>query len=152
MSQKKKIVAPDSICQSRLVTLLINRILQSGKKSLAQTIVYNALELILQKTKENPTTILKTAVKNVTPQVEVKAKRVRGSVYQIPMEVRSFKGTNIACKWIIESARARSGKNMSLKLSNELLDAAKKTGNSIRKREQSHKLAYANKAFSHVKY
>ena len=149
---QRKVPQPDPIYNSRLVTLLISRILQSGKKSLAQRIVYNALELISSKTEENPVLVLEKAVKNVTPQVEVKAKRVGGSTYQVPIEIRAYRGTNISLKWITEFARARSGKSMSLKLSNEIMDAAKETGNSIRRKEQTHKMADANKAFAHFRY
>jgi small subunit ribosomal protein S7 len=152
-SKAQRILAePDPIYSSRLVTLLISRILQSGKKSLAQKIVYNALESISAKTEENPVLVLKKAVKNVTPQVEVKARRVGGSTYQVPIEIRAYRGTNVSLKWITEFARARSGKSMSLKLSNEIMDAAKETGNSIRRKEQTHKMADANKAFAHFRY
>ena len=152
-SKAQRILAePDPIYNSRLVTLLISRILQSGKKSLAQRIVYNALELISSKTEENPVLVLEKAVKNVTPQVEVKARRVGGSTYQVPIEIRAYRGTNVSLKWITEFARTRSGKSMSLKLSNEILDAAKETGNSIRRKEQTHKMADANKAFAHFRY
>ena len=156
MSRRSKaqrtLAEPDPIYNSRLVTLLISRILQSGKKSLAQRIVYNALELISSKTEENPVLVLEKAVKNVTPQVEVKARRVGGSTYQVPIEIRAYRGTNISLKWITEFARARSGKSMSLKLSNEIMDAAKETGNSIRRKEQTHKMADANKAFAHFRF
>ena len=152
-SKAQRILAePDPIYNSRLVTLLISRILQSGKKSLAQKIVYNALELISSKTEENPVLILEKAVKNVTPQVEVKARRVGGSTYQVPIEIRAYRGTNVSLKWITEFARSRSGKSMAVKLSNEILDAAKETGNSIRRKEQTHKMADANKAFAHFRY
>ena len=152
-SKAQRILAePDPIYSSRLVTLLISRILQSGKKSLAQKIVYNALELISAKTEENPVLVLEKAVKNVTPQVEVKARRVGGSTYQVPIEIRAYRGTNVSLKWITEFARARAGKSMSLKLSNEIMDAAKETGNSIRRKEQTHKMADANKAFAHFRY
>ena len=152
-SKAQRILAePDPIYNSRLVTLLISRILQSGKKSLAQKIVYNALELISAKTEENPVLVLEKAVKNVTPQVEVKARRVGGSTYQVPIEIRAYRGTNVSLKWITEFARARAGKSMSLKLSNEIMDAAKETGNSIRKKEQTQKMADANKAFAHFRY
>jgi len=152
-SKAQRILAePDPIYNSRLVTLLISRILQSGKKSLAQKIVYNALEIISSKTEENPVLILEKAVKNVTPQVEVKARRVGGSTYQVPIEIRAYRGTNVSLKWITEFARARAGKSMATKLSNELLDAAKETGNSIRRKEQTHKMADANKAFAHFRY
>ena len=149
---QRTLAEPDPIYNSRLVTLLISRILQSGKKSLSQKIVYNALELISTKTEENPVLVLEKAVKNVTPQVEVKARRVGGSTYQVPTEIRAYRGTNISLKWITEFARARSGKSMAMKLSNEILDAAKEAGNSIRRKEQTHKMAEANKAFAHFRY
>jgi len=149
---QRKIAEPDPIYNSRLVTLLVSRILQSGKKSLAQKIVYNALETISTKTEENPVLVLEKAVKNVTPAVEVKSRRVGGSTYQVPIEIRAYRGTNVSLKWITEFARQRSGKNMSLKLSNEIIDAAKETGNSIRRKEQTHKMAEANKAFAHFRY
>ena len=152
-SKAQRILAePDPIYNSRLVTLLISRILQSGKKSLAQKIVYNALEIISSKTEENPVLVLEKAVKNVTPQVEVKARRVGGSTYQVPIEIRAYRGTNVSLKWITEFARARAGKSMAVKLANELLDAAKETGNSIRRKEQTHKMADANKAFAHYRW
>jgi len=149
---QRTLVQPDPIYNSRLVTLLVSRILQSGKKSLAQRIVYKSLEIISSKTEENPILVLEKAVKNVTPQVEVKARRVGGSTYQVPIEIRAYRGTNVSLKWITEFARARSGKTMSMKLANEIIDAAKETGNSIRKKEQTHKMAEANKAFAHFRY
>jgi small subunit ribosomal protein S7 len=156
MSRRKRaqrtLVQPDPIYNSRLVTLLVSRILQSGKKSLAQRIVYKSLEIISSKTEENPILVLEKAVKNVTPQVEVKARRVGGSTYQVPIEIRAYRGTNVSLKWITEFARTRSGKTMSMKLANEIIDAAKETGNSIRKKEQTHKMAEANKAFAHFRY
>jgi small subunit ribosomal protein S7 len=149
---QRKLPEADPIYNSRLVTLLVSRILKSGKKSLAQKIVYGALELISTKTEENPVLVLEKAVKNVTPRVEVKARRVGGSTYQVPIEIRAYRGTNISLSWITEFARARSGKSMSMKLSNELIDAAKETGNSIRRKEQTHKMADANKAYAHFRY
>jgi small subunit ribosomal protein S7 len=149
---QRNLAEPDPIYKSRLVTLLVSRILQSGKKSLAQKIVYNALEIIATKTEENPVLVLEKAVKNVTPQVEVKSRRVGGSTYQVPIEIRAYRGTNISLKWITEFARARSGKSMAQKLSNELIDASKEAGNSIRRKEQTHKMAEANKAFAHFRY
>ena len=119
---------------------------------MAQKIVYKSLEIISSKTEENPILVLEKAVKNVTPQVEVKARRVGGSTYQVPIEIRAYRGTNVSLKWITEFARARSGKTMSMKLANEIIDAAKETGNSIRKKEQTHKMAEANKAFAHFRY
>ena len=149
---QRKLAEPDPIYNSRLVTLLVSRILQSGKKSLAQRIVYSALEIIATKTEENPVLVLEKAVKNVTPQVEVKSRRVGGSTYQVPIEIRAYRGTNISLKWITEFARARSGKSMAQKLSNEIIDASKESGNSIRRKEQTHNMAEANKAFAHFRY
>ena len=149
---QRALAEPDPIYKNRLVTLLVRRIMKSGKKSLAQKIVYNALEIISTKTEENPVLVLEKAVKNVTPQVEVKARRVGGSTYQVPIEIRAYRGTNVSLKWITEFARIRSGKSMAIKLSNEILDASKETGNSIRRKEQTHKMADANKAFAHFRY
>jgi small subunit ribosomal protein S7 len=149
---QRKLADPDPIYSSRLVTLLVSRVLQAGKKSLAQKIVYGALEIISTKTEENPVLLLEKAVKNVTPRVEVKARRVGGSTYQVPIEIRAYRGTNVSLKWITEFARARSGKSMAMKLANEILDAAKETGNSIRRKEQTHKMEDANKALAHFRY
>ena len=113
MSRRNKaqraLVQPDPVYNSRLVTLLVSRILKSGKKSIAQAIVYNSLEIISEKTEENPVLVLEKAVKNVTPQVEVKSRRVGGSTFQVPIEIRAYRGTNIALQWIKESAKGRSG-------------------------------------------
>ena len=140
MSRRNKaqraLVQPDPVYNSRLVTLLVSRILKSGKKSIAQAIVYNSLEIISEKTEENPVLVLEKAVKNVTPQVEVKSRRVGGSTFQVPIEIRAYRGTNIALQWIKESAKGRSGKSMSFKLANEILDAVKDNGNAIKKKEQ----------------
>ena len=145
MSRRNKaqraLVQPDPVYNSRLVTLLVSRILKSGKKSIAQAIVYNSLEIISEKTEENPVLVLEKAVKNVTPQVEVKSRRVGGSTFQVPIEIRAYRGTNIALQWIKESAKGRSGKSMSFKLANEILDAVKDNGNAIKKKEQMHKMA-----------
>ena len=149
---KRSLLAPDPIYNSRLVSLLVARVLKSGKKSLAERIVYKSLDIILEKTNENPVILLEKAVKNVTPQVEVKARRVGGSTYQVPIEIRAYRGVNIALRWINESAKARSGKSMAFKLANELIDASKEGGNAIKKREQTHKMAEANKAFAHFRY
>jgi small subunit ribosomal protein S7 len=149
---QRALVQPDPVYNSRLVTLLVSRILKSGKKSIAQAIVYNSLEIISEKTEENPVLVLEKAVKNVTPQVEVKSRRVGGSTFQVPIEIRAYRGTNIALQWIKESAKGRSGKSMSFKLANEILDAVKENGNAIKKKEQMHKMAEANKAFAHYRY
>jgi small subunit ribosomal protein S7 len=149
---KKRLALPDPIYNSRLVTMLTVRILQEGKKNLAQKIIYDALELIKEKTGDEPLQVLETAIRKVTPLVEVKAKRIGGSTYQVPMEVRAFRGTNLALRWITKFSRERSGKNMAMKLANELMDSANETGNSIRKREETHRMAEANKAFAHYRF
>lgn len=148
----KRLVPIDPIYNSRLVTMLIVRILQEGKKSLAQRIVYQALEHISTVTKTNPLLVLEKAVRNVAPVVEVKARRVGGSTYQVPVEINVLRGINLSVSWIIKSARERSGKDMVRKLANELIDASNQAGNAVKKREQTHRMAEANKAFSHYKY
>ena len=149
---KRVLLEPDPVYNSRLVSLLVARVLKSGKKTLAERIVYQALDIILDKTKENPVILLEKAVKNVTPQVEVKSRRVGGSTYQVPIEIRPYRGTNISLKWIIEFAKNRPGYGMANKLANELLDAARENGGAIRKKDQVHKMAEANKAFAHFRY
>lgn len=149
---KKRIIAPDPLYNSRLVTMLTARILKNGKKSLAQKIIYRALEIIKNKTSVEPLEILEKAVRNATPLVEVKARRVGGSTYQVPMEIRAYRGTNLALRWITQFAKKRSGKNMASKIANEIVDAANDNGNTIRKREETHKMAEANKAFAHYRY
>ena len=149
---KRTLVQPDPIYGSRLVNLLITRILQSGKKSIAQKIVYGALEIITTKTDENPVLVLEKAVKNVTPQVEVKSRRVGGATYQVPIEVRPSRKQALAMRWIVEAARKRSEKSMSLRLAGELQDASQGKGAAVKKREDVHKMAEANKAFSHFRF
>ena len=149
---KKRLAVPDPIYNSRLVSMLTVRILQQGKKHLAQRIIYQALDIIKERTGEDALTILETAVRKVTPLVEVKARRIGGSTYQVPMEVRAFRGTNLALRWITRYSKERSGKSMAIKLANELMDAVNETGNSIRKREEVHKMAEANKAFAHYRF
>jgi small subunit ribosomal protein S7 len=131
-----------------LVSLLVNRILQSGKKRLARRIVYKAFELIEFRTNQNPILILEKAIRNISPRVQLKAKRVGGATYQVPTLLNKYRATNIAVRWVIEYSRKRSGKGMSLNLANELLEAAKGLGNSIKKKEETHKMAEANKAFA----
>jgi small subunit ribosomal protein S7 len=149
---KKSLLQPDPVYNSRLVSLLVALVLKSGKKTLAERIVYKSLDIVLEKTNENPIILLEKAVKNVTPQVEVKSRRVGGSTYQVPIEIRSYRGTNISLKWIIEFAKNRPGYGMHNKLANELIDAARENGGAIRKKDQVHKMAEANKAFAHFRY
>ena len=149
---KKRLAVPDPIYNSRLVSMLTVRILQQGKKHLAQRIIYQALDIIKERTGEDALTRLENAIRKVTPLVEVKAKRIGGSTYQVPLEVRAFRGTNLALRWITKYSKERSGKSMAMKLANELMDAVNETGNSIRKREEVHKMAEANKAFAHYRF
>nr|YP_010502409.1 30S ribosomal protein S7 [Grateloupia turuturu]QHD45278.1 30S ribosomal protein S7 [Grateloupia turuturu]UXC96822.1 30S ribosomal protein S7 [Grateloupia turuturu] len=149
---KKRTIHPDPIYNSKLISMLIARILKSGKKGLAHKIIYKALDIVKDKTSTDPLQILEKAIRNATPLVEVKARRVGGSTYQVPIEVRAYRGTNLALRWITKFASTRSGKNMATKLANEIIDASNENGNSIRKREETHRMAEANKAFAHYRY
>ena len=149
---KKRTVPPDAVYNSRLVNMMIRRIMKHGKKSLASSIVYGALKSIEEKMGTEPLEVFEKAVRNTTPLVEVKARRVGGATYQVPMEVRADRGTSLSLRWLIRFSRARSGKSMVSKLANELMDAANETGNAIRKREETHRMAEANKAFAHYRY
>ena len=149
---KKRFTQPDEIYQSYLVSLLITRILKSGKKTIAKNIVYQAFEIIKQKTNENPLAVFEKAIRNASPIVEVKARRVGGSTYQVPIEVTSFRATNLSLRWIIQYANQRVGRSMAIKLANEIIDTANDIGNTIKKKEETHKMAEANKAFAHFRY
>jgi small subunit ribosomal protein S7 len=149
---QKRPIPPDSVYNSRLVTMMARRIMESGKKSLASRIIYDAFKTIEQRTGSDPITVFEQAVKNATPLVEVKARRVGGATYQVPVEVRSDRGVALALRWLIQYSRQRSGKTMASKLANELMDAANQTGSAIRKREETHRMAEANKAFAHYRY
>ncbi len=149
---KKRPVPPDSVYNNRLISMMVRRIMRHGKKSIANAIVYDALKIIEERTGSDPLDTFENAVRNVTPLVEVKARRVGGATYQVPMEVRPDRGTTLALRWLIRFARERAGRSMAIKLANELMDAANSTGNAIRKREETHKMAEANKAFAHYRY
>lgn len=149
---QKRPIPPDPVYNSRLITMMVRRIMESGKKSLASRIIYDALKIIEERTGTEPLEMFEKAVRNTTPLVEVKARRVGGATYQVPMEVRSDRGTSLALRWLIQYARARGGKTMAMKLANELMDAANETGSAIRKREETHRMAEANKAFAHYRY
>ncbi|MEO1208107.1 MAG: 30S ribosomal protein S7 [Cyanobacteria bacterium J06638_20] len=149
---QKRPVPPDPTYNSRLVTMLVRRLMRSGKQSLSHRIVYDAFKIIEERTGGEPLEMFERAVKNATPLVEVKARRVGGATYQVPMEVRSDRGTALALRWLIQFSRSRAGKTMSMRLANELMDAANETGSSIRKREETHKMAEANKAFAHYRF
>nr|YP_009294573.1 ribosomal protein S7 [Asparagopsis taxiformis]AOM66056.1 ribosomal protein S7 [Asparagopsis taxiformis] len=149
---KKRVIIPDPLYNSKLISMLTVRILKHGKKDLARKIIYEALDIVKYKTNHDPLQILEKAIRNATPLVEVKARRVGGSTYQVPIEVRAYRGTNLALRWITKYASEKSGKNMAIKLANEIIDASNDSGNTIRKREETHKMAEANKAFAHYRY
>ena len=148
----KRIPAPDPIYNSVDIAKFINRLMTRGKKSIAQKIFYSSMDKIQEKTKENPIEVFQKALTNVTPLIEVKARRIGGSTYQVPVEVKADRGQALGSCWIIESARKRSGKSMIEKLTAEILDASNGQGASCKKREDTHKMAEANKAFAHYRY
>ena len=149
---KKKFPAPDCTYNSYLVTILISRILKSGKKTLAQTIVNETFDVIKYRLNLNPVEVFETAVKNVTPIIEVKARRFGGATYQVPVEVKSKRSQALALRWLIDASRKRKDKNMSDKIFNEIYDAYQNKGSAIKKKEDTHKMAESNKAFAHFRW
>nr|YP_009732837.1 ribosomal protein S7 [Diphyscium foliosum]QHU77183.1 ribosomal protein S7 [Diphyscium foliosum] len=147
----KKTGKSDPIYRNRLVNMLVNRILKNGKKSLAYRILYKAMKNIKQRTKKNPLSVLRQAIRRVTPNVTVKARRVGGSTYQVPIEIKSAQGKALAIRWLLGASRKHSGRNMAFKLSSELIDAARDNGDAIRKKEETHRMAEANRAFAHFR-
>ena len=142
---------PDAKYNSEIVTRLINKLMTRGKKSRAESIIYGALDIINEQAKE-PVTVLQQAVTNVTPQLEVKPRRVGGATYQVPVEVKRERGLSLALRWLVLSARARAGKSMAEKLAAELSDASQGQGATVKKREDTHKMAEANRAFAHYRW
>ncbi len=149
---EKRDVLPDSIYHSKLVTKLINQIMLDGKKGTAQKILYEAFEIVEQKTNRPAMEVFQEALENITPALEVKSRRVGGSNYQVPIEVSDERGQALALRWLINYAKNRSGKGMATKLANEIIDAANGTGGAVKKREDTHKMAEANKAFAHYRW
>jgi small subunit ribosomal protein S7 len=147
----KRIAVINPIYQDRLVNLFVHRILKNGKKFLAYRIVYRALQMTEKRTRHNPILLLSQAVQCGSPTVAVKAKRKGGSTYQIPIELSREQGADLAIRWILESARKRTGPNMSWQFSSELIDVARQTGQTLRKRDETHRMAEANRAFSHYR-
>ena len=145
---EKRDVLPDSIYNSKVVTKLINQIMQDGKKGTAQKILYEAFDIVEKKTNRPAMEVYEEALKNVTPALEVKSRRVGGANYQVPIEVSDDRGQALALRWIVNYAKNRSGKGMAINLANELIDAANGTGGAVKKREDTHKMAEANKAFA----
>jgi small subunit ribosomal protein S7 len=150
--KRKRPVPPDPVYNSRLINMTVRRVMKSGKQSLATRIVYDALTTIGERTGNDPLEVFEQAIKNITPLVEVKARRVGGATYQVPMEVKPSRGTTLALRWLVHFARARGGRTMASKLANEIMDAANETGGAIKKREETHRMAEANKAFAHYRY
>lgn len=149
---KKRLLVPDPVYDSRLIEMIVNRLMKEGKKSLAYRLLYQSMKQVAEITQQDPVKIVEQAVRNATPLVEVKARRVGGSTYQVPVEVDPERGTALALRWILGSCRSRAGKTMVSKLTNELLDASKNLGNAIRKRDEVHKMAEANKAFAKYRF
>ena len=149
---EKRIVLPDAKYGDKVVAKFINNVMEHGKKAVAEKIVYSAFDIIAQKSKQDALKVFAEALDNVKPLVEVKSRRVGGATYQVPMEVRADRRQALAIRWIIEAAKKRSETTMTERLANELLDALANKGSAVKKREDTHRMAEANKAFSHYKF
>ena len=148
----KRDVLPDPIYNSKIVTKLINQIMLDGKRGKAETIVYDAFNMVKEKTKADPNEVFMKALENVKPALEVKARRVGGANYQVPMEVSADRSQSLALRWLDNAARTRGGKSMAERLANEIVDASNSTGGAVKKREDTHRMAEANKAFAHYRW
>ncbi len=148
----KRTIAPDNRLNNLLVATFINSLMERGKKSVAERIVYGALDEIQEMTKEDPVQVFTTAIENVKPRLEVKSRRVGGANYQVPIEVSADRQEALALRWVIDYARGRRGAGMTQALAAELMDAANNTGSAVKKREDTHKMAQANRAFAHYRW
>ena len=148
----KRDVLADPIYNSKLVTKLINSLMIDGKKGKAQTILYDAFEMVKEKTNEDPMKVFEKAMENIKPALEVKSRRVGGANYQVPIEVKADRSQALALRWLVQYSRYRSGHSMSENLANEIIDAANGVGASVKKREDTHRMAEANKAFAHYRW
>jgi ribosomal protein S7 len=148
----KRPLIGDPVYGSPLVTQLVNRVLLDGKKSIAQKIVYGALEGVATKTEQDPITVLKRAMENIRPHLEVRSRRVGGATYQVPVEVKANRATTLALRWLVDFSRQRREKTMTERLMNEILDASNGLGASVKRREDVHKMAEANRAFAHYRW
>lgn len=148
----KRDVLADPMYNSKLVTKLVNTIMLDGKKGKAQTIVYKAFDIIKEKTNKDPMEVFTTAMDNIKPALKVKTRRVGGANYQVPMEVRADEAQTLALRWLKDNARSRGGRSMAEKLANEIMDASEGTGGAVKKREDTHRMAEANKAFAHYRW
>ena len=151
-SISKRDVLPDPLYQSKLVTKLINNVMYDGKKGVAQTIVYDAFTIIEEKLGQNPLEVFQAALDNIKPELEVKARRVGGSTYQVPMEVRPERQQTLSLRWLIAYSRNRSERTMAERLAGEIMDAKNSMGGAFKKKEETHRMAEANKAFAHYRY
>ena len=149
---EKRDVLPDPIYNSKVVTKLVNQIMLDGKKGTAQKILYGAFDIIKEKTGESPIDVYNQALENIKPALEVKSRRVGGSNYQVPIEVSDDRSQALALRWLVNYAKLRNGKGMAENLANEIMDAAKGVGGAVKKREDTHKMAEANKAFAHYRW
>ena len=148
----KRDVLADPIYNSKLVTKLINQVMKDGKKGTAQTILYDAFDIVKEKTGKDPMEVFESAMENIKPALEVKSRRVGGANYQVPIEVRGDRAQALALRWLVNYARLRGGHSMAENLANEIMDAAEGTGAAVKKREDTHKMAEANKAFAHYRW
>ena len=148
----KRDVLPDPIYNSKVVTKLINTIMLDGKKGIAQTILYEAFDTVKEKTGEDPLTVFEKALENIKPTLEVKSRRVGGSNYQVPVEVTPARSQALGLRWLVRYSRLRGGRGMAENLANEIMDAYNNTGAAVKKREDTHRMAEANKAFAHYKW
>jgi len=148
----KREILPDPLYNSQLITKFVNVVMFNGKKTVAEKLLYDALDVIRERTEEDPVKVFKKAIDNVKPTVEVKSRRVGGSTYQVPVEVRPSRRLALSMRWIIQSAAKRSEKTMNLRLANEFMEAAQNRGTAIKKREDTHRMAEANKAFAHYRW
>ena len=145
-------VLPDPIYKSKIITKLVNSIMLDGKKGKAQTIVYEAFDMVREKTNQEPLEVFNKALENITPQLEVKSRRVGGSNYQVPIEVSPKRAQALALRWLTKYSRERGGKGMAENLANEVIDASNGTGAAVKKREDTHRMAEANKAYAHYRW
>jgi len=149
---ERRDVLPDPIYKSKVVTKLVNRIMLDGKKGVAEKILYEAFDAVKEKTGEDPVVVFEKALENIKPQLEVKSKRVGGSNYQVPVEVSETRSQTLGLRWLVNYARLRNGHTMAQNLADEIIDASNGTGNAVKKREDTHRMAEANKAFAHYRW
>ena len=148
----KRDVLPDPIYNSKVVTKLVNQIMTNGKKGTAQKILYEAFEIVEKETGKPALEVYNAALENIKPALEVKSRRVGGSTYQVPVEVKDDRAQTLALRWLVNYAKLRNGKGMAINLANEIMDAANGTGGAVKRREDTHKMAEANKAFAHYRW